>query len=72
MDSSAQDHQTSFQFLYYQLLDQYSVLAENYHKQAEENFKLYQTLESLLEEKIAMTKEEISTQANIPITPQPH
>lgn len=35
MNNSGQENQASFQMLYYQMLSQYSVLAENYHNQAE-------------------------------------
>jgi len=33
--SSGQPNQAPFQILYYQLLSQYYILAENYHNQAE-------------------------------------
>jgi hypothetical protein len=35
MNNSSQENQASFQVLFYQLLSQYYVLAENYHNQAE-------------------------------------
>jgi hypothetical protein len=60
----------NWQLMYFQLLDQYSTLAHNYHQQTENNNALYRELEQVMEEKVALlqgTSSPFPTQVSIPL-----
>lgn len=60
----------NWQLMYFQLLNQYSSLAHNYHQQTENNNSLYRELEQAMEEKVAILQgisSPIPTQASLPL-----
>lgn len=63
----------NWQFMYFQLLNQYSSLAHNYHQQTESNNVLYRELEQAMQEKVSLLQANSSsmpTQVSLPL-PQP-